>query len=176
MFEAKLYNYLHGSSDASGGSASSSNEKGIPRVYFSGTDLGYNIMAMDLLGDSLEELFNKSGRKFSLKTVLMLADQMLSRIEFMHSRHFLHRDIKPDNFLMGSGKRNNNNASKDPNNTSLPANNTNNYTSSSKVYLIDLGLAKRFIDKAGKHIPYKENKSLTGTARYASVNTHVGIE
>jgi len=74
MFEAKLYNYLHGSSDTSGGSASSSNEKGIPRVYFSGTDLGYNIMAMDLLGDSLEELFNKAGRKFSLKTVLMLAD------------------------------------------------------------------------------------------------------
>ena len=44
------------------------------------------------------------------------------------------------------------------------------------VYLIDYGLAKRFLQKDGKHIPYKENKSLTGTARYASINTHIGIE
>ena len=44
------------------------------------------------------------------------------------------------------------------------------------MFLIDLGLAKKYIDKSGKHIPYKENKHLTGTARYASINTHVGIE
>ncbi|EAR92033.1 casein kinase (macronuclear) [Tetrahymena thermophila SB210] len=160
MFEAKLYNYLNNGSSSesglnnsiSGTSSYSSSDKGIPRVYFCGQDQGYNIMVMDLLGESLEDLFVKVGRKFSLKTVLMLVDQMIQRIEFMHSRNFLHRDIKPDNFLMGGPKRSN------------------------KCYLIDLGLAKRYIDKFGKHIPYRENKNLTGTARYASINTHVGIE
>ena len=84
---------------------------------------------------------------------MMIAEQMVSRIEFIHSKHFLHRDIKPDNFVIGSS-----------------GNKLN------KVYIIDFGLAKRYIGKDGKHIPYKENKNLTGTARYASVNTHIGIE
>lgn len=127
-------------------------DKGIPNVYYCATEGEYNIMVMDLLGPSLEDLFNMCGRKFSLKTVLMLADQMIQRIEYVHSRHFLHRDIKPDNFLIGTGKR------------------------AHKLYIIDFGLAKRYIQKDGKHIPYKENKNLTGTARYASINTHLGIE
>ena len=77
----------------------------------------------------------------------------LQRIEFVHSRHFLHRDIKPDNFLIGIGKKQH------------------------YVYVIDFGLAKRFRDpKTGEHIPYRDGKNLTGTARYASVNTHLGIE
>lgn len=115
------------------------------------TEGSHNIMLMDLLGQSLEDIFADNNRKFSLKTVLLIADQMLERIEFLHSKEFLHRDIKPDNFLMGVGEN------------------------SDRLYMIDLGLAKKYL-KEGNHIPYKDGKELTGTARYASINTHVGIE
>jgi len=124
-----------------------------PNVHWCGTQGNYNIMVIDLLGPSLEDLFNYCKRKFGLKTVVMIGDQMLSRIEFIHSRNFLHRDVKPDNFLIGLGKKKN------------------------QIYAIDFGLAKRYRDpKTGLHIPYKDGKSLTGTARYASINTHLGIE
>ena len=112
----------------------------------------YNVLVMDLMGSSLESLFENTLRKFSLKTVLMIIDQMINRIEYIHNRHFLHRDIKPDNFCIGIHK------------------------TSHKVFVIDFGLAKRYIQRDGKHIPYREGKNLTGTARYASVNTHLGIE
>lgn len=144
FYEAKLYQYLLRDATAV--------DKGIPQVHYCATEGKYNVMVMDLLGPSLEDLFNVCNRKFSLKTVLMLGEQCLSRIEFVHSKLILHRDIKPDNFVIGLGKKQH------------------------KVYMIDFGLAKKFQDRDGKHIPYKEGKSLTGTARYASINTHLGIE
>ncbi|ORX90900.1 putative casein kinase I [Basidiobolus meristosporus CBS 931.73] len=139
-YEAKVYKALAGG-------------VGIPFIRYFGTEMDYNCMVMDLLGPSLEDLFNFCSRKFSLKTVLLLADQMIARIEYMHSKSFLHRDIKPDNFLIGIGKWTNH------------------------VHIIDFGLAKRYRDpRTFVHIPYRENKNLTGTARYASINTHLGVE
>ncbi|KAG1675706.1 Casein kinase I isoform epsilon [Nymphon striatum] len=126
---------------------------GVPLIKWCGSEGDYNVMVMELLGPSLEDLFNFCSRKFSLKTVLLLADQMICRVEYVHSKHFIHRDIKPDNFLMGLGKKGN------------------------LVYIIDFGLAKKYRDfRTHYHIPYRENKNLTGTARYASINTHLGIE
>lgn len=126
---------------------------GIPLIKWCGSEGDYNVMVMELLGPSLEDLFNFCNRKFSLKTVLLLSDQLVSRVEYIHSKNFIHRDIKPDNFLMGLGKKGN------------------------LVYIIDFGLAKKYRDsRTHNHIPYRENKNLTGTARYASINTHLGIE
>ncbi|CAI0419936.1 unnamed protein product [Linum tenue] len=140
LYESKLYKILQGGT-------------GIPNVKWFGVEGEYNVLVMDLLGPSLEDLFNFCSRKLSLKTVLMLADQMINRVEFVHSKSFLHRDLKPDNFLMGLGRRAN------------------------QVYIIDFGLAKKYRDTSThQHIPYRENKNLTGTARYASMNTHLGIE
>ena len=74
---------------------------GVPAAIWCGSNSNVHIMVMELLGDSLETLYNNCGRKFSLKTITMLAIQLLHRIEHHHNHHYLHRDIKPDNFLMG---------------------------------------------------------------------------
>ena len=140
LYESRLYRLFQG-------------EVGIPALYWYGVEGTHNILVMELLGQSLEDMLQSNKGKLHLKTVLLIADQMISRIEYIHSKNFLHRDIKPDNFLMGLGVK------------------------AGIVYVIDYGLAKKYRDsKTNLHIPYREGKSMTGTARYASLNTSLGIE
>lgn len=140
LYEARLYRAFQG-------------DAGIPQMFWYGIEGTHNVLVMELLGQSLEELLQSNKGRLPLKTVLLLADQMIKRIEYIHSRNYLHRDIKPDNFLLGLGSKIN------------------------LVYVIDFGLSKRYRDsKTNMHIPYREGKSLTGTARYASLNTSLGIE
>lgn len=130
-----------------------SGTRGIPRVHWSGAEGSYNVLVMDLLGPSLEDLFNYCGRRFSLKTTLMIADQLLHRVECIHSHGFIHRDVKPDNFLIGL----------------RGAANT--------LHVVDFGLAKRYRHPiTHAHRVHRDGKGLIGTPRYASVNNHLGIE
>lgn len=129
------------------------NGPGIPRVYWYGTECDYNVMIFDLLGPSLEDLFNFCRRKFSLKTVLMLVDQLLYRLQYIHSKGIIHRDIKPENFLMGHGKHGNH------------------------VYVTDLGLSTEYRAATTSSDAARQwNLPLIGTARFASVNCHSGVE
>lgn len=80
---------------------------GIPRVYWHGEECEFRVMAFELLGPNLENLFNYCGRKFSLKTVLLLADRIIPSFQYIHSEGYIHRDVKPDNLLMGDGKQGN---------------------------------------------------------------------
>lgn len=117
VYEAKVYRYLEGG-------------MGIPKVHLQKDVMNMNVMVMDLLGPSLEDMFNYCYRRFTVKTVLMLGIELLTRLEFIHHRNFIHRDIKPDNFVLGLGNRAN------------------------VIYVIDFGLSKRYRASGTKeHIP-----------------------
>ena len=136
--ESKIMDYLRG--------------KGIPNIKLYGQSGEYNILIMELLGKSLDYYIKKI-KKFSIKTTVMLAYQMLDILEFIHLRHIIHRDIKPANFLMGLGK------------------------SSLDLFLIDFGFAKKYrSNKTCKLNPMTKGHKLTGTARFASINAMKGLE
>jgi len=127
--------------------------EGIPCVYCYGNNTIHNLLVEELLGKSLEDLFNSYGKTFSLKTVCVLGIEMIKRIQYIHSKHYIHRDIKPDNFMIGRGQN------------------------EKKIYIIDFGLAKKYysVSKA-QHIKFVTGKHLIGTARYCGRNAHRGYE
>lgn len=122
---------------------------GLPKIYEYFQTLDYNIMVMQLLGPSLEDIFNTSNRKFDLPTAFLLAIQLIKLMRNLHGSGYIHRDIKPNNFLYEPKTK--------------------------QVYIMDFGLSKRYLND-DKHIEFKNQKSFVGTARYAGVNVHLGIE
>ena len=127
--------------------------EGIPHIYKYRQGHKHNYLIMELLGKSLDKLFSDCKRNFSYKTIFQIGYQLIQRIEYVHSKGYIHRDIEPGNFVIGLGENH------------------------KTIYIIDFGLSKKYIDKnTNKHIPYKEGKGLTGTARYVSLFTHYGIE
>lgn len=127
--------------------------EGFSKVFDYGTYNEYNFMAIELLGPNLLDMYELCGNVFTLQTTLLIAIQMVKRIQDLHSKNFVHRDIKPENFLVGIENK------------------------SSQIYMIDFGLTKKFKEnKTMDHIPYRENRMMLGTARYASINNHLGIE
>ena len=141
LFEGSVYRHLEGG-------------PGIPQTYWFGMhDPLYSVLVMELLGPSLQELFIYCQRKFSLKTVLMLIDETINIIEFFHKKNYLHRDIKPDNFMVGRGQK------------------------ADRIYIIDYGLAKKYTrHRVIGHSHYPLAHAMVGTARYASIHAHLGHE
>jgi len=124
---------------------------GVPKIHNFIQTPKCNIMVMELLGDNLEKIFGSMNKKFDLGTVLKIGTDVTKLLEDMHNAGYIHRDIKPTNFMMGTEDKKN------------------------QLYIMDFGLSKRYFDK-NKHIPYRTDRSLIGTARYASINVHMGLE
>jgi len=173
--------------------------EGVPNAYFFGQEGQDNILCIDLLGPSLEDMFDLCKRKFSVKTVCMVAKEMINRVQNLHEHDLIYRDIKPDNFLVGRIPHHNELAhlSSYTSRSSISSNSFSSFVLSapndpfsilknhtathphpaSRIYMIDFGMVKLYRDPhTKKHIPYREKKSLSGTARYMSINTHLGRE
>ena len=122
---------------------------GVPRIidFIKNEEKKEKTLIMEYLGPSIDFLFTLCKNKFSVKTVLMIAIQSINRLEQIHKQGFIHRDIKPDNFLVGYGQN------KDI------------------IYLVDFGLSKKYINSH-----YRNDKNLVGSLRYASIRNHKGIE
>ena len=124
----------------------------IPKIYWYGTiESGQKALVMEYIGNSLEYLFTRKCKGvFTVKTTLMIGMQILRLLHGLHENNYIHRDIKPDNFLT--------------------------VQKSQDIYLIDLGLAKRYKSPSRVHLKQSDGKSIVGTARYSSINSHLGIE
>eukprot|EP00958_Prasinococcus_capsulatus_P015012 scaffold1590_cov417-Prasinococcus_capsulatus_cf.AAC.17 len=126
---------------------------GIPKVHYKGRQLEFYVMVMDMLGPSLWDTWNSAGQTMSTEMVACIAIEAISILETIHSKGYVHGDIKPENFLMGP-----------------PG------PDSRKLFLVDLGLATRWRDPVcGTHVEYDQRPDVfRGTVRYASVHAHLG--
>ena len=145
-YENRVYKMLRG-------------QLGVPRVQYYGKEGEYYVLILQLLGDDLEKSLQRENRKkLPISRVAELGVELIQRLQDMHQKGLLHRDIKPQNLLQGL----------------LPEQDP------IGLYIVDFGLSKRFITKTktGKisHAAYRDDKSLTGTPRYASVHCQMGIE
>ncbi|CAL5428637.1 unnamed protein product [Camellia sinensis] len=139
-YEWQVYNTLGGS-------------HGVPRVHYKGKQGDYYVMVMDMLGPSLWDVWNSSGQSMSSEMVACIAVESLSILEKMHSRGYVHGDVKPENFLLGR--------------PSSPQ--------EKKLFLVDLGLATKWRDSSNKHVDYDQRPDMfRGTVRYASAHAHLG--
>lgn len=138
--EYKIYKYLNKKGFT----------EGLPEIYDFIETKDFNLMFMQLLGPSLDDMFNECNKKFPVPTVLSIGIQIISLLETLHHCSFIHRDIKPNNFLLDIDTKNN-------------------------LYVMDFGLSKKYIS-GNKHMRFRSGRSLIGTARYASINMHMGIE
>ena len=127
--------------------------KRIPAIKSYSNDINFNILVMELMGKSLEEIFESlPKKKMSINCVAKLGIQMVEILEYIHNKHIIHRDIKPDNFVIGRGDK------------------------SKYIYLLDFGLAKKYRSSTTlMHYRMIKKKNLTGTARYASINALNGL-
>ena len=124
---------------------------GFPRIFYCSTFQDRTILIMERLGENLEMVFNRLERIFTLQTVVLIADQTLTRLAALSEKGIVHRDLKPDNFLLDMKKQN-------------------------VIYLLDFGLSKKFLTDMNDHIVLQKGVGLVGTPRYTSMNSHLGFQ
>lgn len=128
------------------------NEAGFAKLHSYYKSDEYCYLVMTNLGPNLETLKNARGGSLSLKSTLMIGYEIMCRIQTFHAKNYLHRDIKPENFVIGPSEK------------------------EKSIYIIDFGLSRPYVLEDGSHIPFKDKKGMVGTARYVSINTHLGFE